>query len=80
LTSAQFAHRCYVSISNRGATNSQYGHPAGAGNAFAATTVTPGVTSAVDTTGSVDIVISGELTNASDTLTRESYVVKLIVP
>lgn len=66
-------------IANRNATNSQVGHVSGAGvggwgQSSAVTT------SAIDTTAAQDIVISGQLANAADSLTLQSYLVELLRP
>jgi hypothetical protein len=59
-------------IGNRGVTNSQIGNSS---TGFVAASAV--VTSAVDTTASVDIVITGQLITAGDTLRIESYQVIL---
>jgi hypothetical protein len=74
-----------VSVENRNATNSQLGRPLGAGNSAASSAGWSGsstavVTSAVDTTAAVDIVISGQLGDGTDTIRLESYLVELIRP
>lgn len=66
-------------IRNRGVTNSQVGTGAG-------TTVTAGATTAVPTTATVDmsvaqdLVLSGQLASAGETITLEAYTVELLVP
>jgi hypothetical protein len=60
-------------ISNRNATNSQVGYFAG--NTFS--TATAPITSAVDTTASTTLVISGQLANAGDNMALEQYKVVL---
>jgi hypothetical protein len=65
-------------ITNRNATNSQVGSSAGAG-AYG----TSGGTSAtfsVDTTQPQNITLCGTLTNTSETITLESYIVEILNP
>lgn len=69
--SAQYRAR----VSNRGATNSQVAAStaiSGLGS-IAAAAITP----AIDTTAAVAITILGTVANAADTITLESYIVKL---
>jgi hypothetical protein len=68
-------------ISNRNATNSQVGNLYQTQGGFGASTASPAfVTSAVDTTASVDIVITGQLANTGETITLEGYTAELLVP
>ncbi|MEG3144209.1 hypothetical protein U1839_06040 [Sphingomonas sp. RT2P30] len=64
-------------IANRNATNSQVGFQAiataGVGNGGA----NANTTSAVDTTASVNIDFTGQLTNTGETITLESYLVRV---
>jgi hypothetical protein len=70
--------RTQVQIANRNATNSQAGFDAsGGGFGLSAAAI---ATSAVDTTASTTIVITGQKAVAGDTLTLESYLVELIIP
>jgi hypothetical protein len=63
---------------NRNATNSQVGNSTiqgnFSGNANAA------ITTAVDSTADQNITLTGQLANAADTITLESYLVELILP
>jgi hypothetical protein len=65
-------------IRNRGAANSQVGmlsatNPGGYGNTSNAIT-----TGAIDTAAAVDVVISGQLASAAETITLEAYEVWLL--
>lgn len=62
-------------IQNRGAQNSQVSS-SGIANTFGTGTGAV-VTSAVDTSASWDLVISGQLANSGETITLESYTVEL---
>jgi len=66
--------RAHTRIANRGVANSQFGFVAAAsfGGSSAAS-----VTGAIDTSAAQDIVISGQLANTGETITLESYTVKL---
>ncbi len=66
-------------IMNRNATNSQIGGVV-SGTAGYAPTTGSCVTSAVDTTSAVDLVMTAALANTGETITLESYLVELIVP
>jgi hypothetical protein len=66
---AQFQNR----IANRGAANSQVGN----NNTAYGTSSSAVVTSAVDTSAAVNLVISGQLTNAGEMITLEGYLVEL---
>jgi hypothetical protein len=65
-----------LTIANRNATNSQVGAPANLQAVFGVST-TALVTSAIDTTADQDIVFSGQLANAGDTITLEEYLIEL---
>jgi hypothetical protein len=65
-------------IANRNATNSQIGNSAVLGSFAASSSAI--VTSAVDTTAAVTILLTGQLTNTSETITLEYFLVELIVP
>lgn len=65
-------------IANRNLTNSQAGRNTNS-NVFGGSSSAV-VTSSVDTTAAVDLVISGQKEVDSETLTLESYIVELIVP
>lgn len=70
------SQRNMLTIHNRNSQSSQVG-----GVAFGAmgTPQTTGVTtSAVDTSAAVDLVISGALANAGDTITLEAYIVEVL--
>jgi hypothetical protein len=75
LSTANLGMKAQAEIANRGATNSQVGGPSG--TPFGAAALGP-VTSAVDTTASTTVVLTGQLANTGDTLTLESYLVELI--
>jgi len=69
--------RAEIEIFNRNATNSQVGFltaSAGFSNGLAAGVIT----SAIDTTASVDLVVTGQLTNTGETVAVESYVVEVV--
>lgn len=69
--------RMQQEIANRNATNSQIGFAANNSSGFGGTTAAP-VTSAVDTTASVDLVIRCQLGNGADTITLDSYCVEIL--
>jgi hypothetical protein len=70
--------RTQVEIANRAAANSQVGAPNSITNAFGSSAGTL-VTSAIDTSAAVDIVLTGTLVTANtDTITLESYLVELL--
>lgn len=68
-------------IGNRNATNSQIGFASGvgAGTTGASWGFTSGatVTSAVDTTANVDVVLTAQLANSADTASVEGYIVQI---
>lgn len=66
--------RDFRSIQNRNATNSQIG---GAAAAQYASTSGAVVTGAIDTTAAVDLVISGQLSTGTETISLEGYWVKV---
>lgn len=68
--------RYQAQIANVNATNSQKGSNT-AGNMGTASSGSP-VTSAVDTTAAVTILITGQNSNSGETITLESYLVELI--
>lgn len=68
--------RHQMQVLNRNVTNSQIG--VNTGNFAASSTAT--VTSAVDTTSSTTVTITGQLSNSGDTITLEAYSVELMVP
>jgi len=63
-------------IANRNATNSQVGGPNGTGGW--ATASGAAITSSHDTTGNLNITITGTLANSGDNMTLESYVVEIL--
>lgn len=71
--------RAQTEIQNRNSASSQVGCVPSAAAQWAASSVAV-VTSAVDTTAAVDLVISGQLASSGETITLESYLVELIVP
>lgn len=66
-------------IANRNAANAQVGQSTGVltSGGWGTSTSTP-VTSSVDTSAAADLVISGQLANAGETVTLESYLVELL--
>lgn len=77
-TSAGLSGRFQAQFANRNATNSQVGNAIGQVNWSSSTTNI--VTSAHDTTTSLNLIFTGQLASASDTMKLESYLVELIVP
>jgi hypothetical protein len=75
-TTTNITHQGQRLIQNRNSASSQIAFPAGITNAYAATNVAP-TTSAVNTAVSTTLVITGQLANAADTVTLESYLVEL---
>lgn len=71
--------RVETQISNRNATGSQVGHSPSATASFSSSGSAI-VTSAVDTTASVTLLITGQLATTSETITLESYIVEVLVP
>jgi hypothetical protein len=65
-------------IANRNATNSQIGTATTLGGFASSGSAI--VTSTVDSTANVTLAITGQLTNTSETITLEYYLVELIVP
>lgn len=63
-------------VANRNATNAQVAF-AGSGTGFGTSTSNAPVTSAIDTTANVDITITGQLANSADTMTLESYMIRV---
>ena len=63
-------------LANRNATNSQVAF-AGSGTGLGSGSTAAPVTSAIDTTANVDLTITGQLANSADTMTLESYMVRL---
>lgn len=63
-------------IANRNATNSQVGGPSASFGPSGSST-SAAVTSAIDTTSAVSLTFTGQLGNTSETITLESYVVRL---
>lgn len=70
--------RTQTQIANRNATNSQVGSAVGQANW--AGTSTDVVTAAHDTTGDLNITLTGQLANAGDSIQVSSYLVELIIP
>lgn len=66
----------YTRIANRGAANSQVGYNSANISGFGSTTGAA-TTGAIDTTADVTLAITGQLALATETLTLESYIVKL---
>jgi hypothetical protein len=65
----------HTSIANRGATNSQTGHASG--NLGYGLATGARVDAAVDTTADVNLLLTGTLGVGTDTLTLESYTVRV---
>jgi hypothetical protein len=63
-------------IQNRNAQNSQISAASAVANAFGSSSASP-ATGAVDTSAAQDLVISGQLADAGETMTLESYIVEL---
>lgn len=74
-TTTNFRDR--IAFGNANATNSQIGGLVGSGTAFVNTT-NASVTSAVDTTAAVALLITAQLANAGETITLEGYRVELL--
>ena len=74
---AILTNRYQFEIINRGATNSQVGNVSSV--AWSTSSGSP-VTSAIDTSVAVDLVITGQLGVGTDTLSLESYLVEVLVP
>lgn len=72
-SSAAFLKR----IQNRGVSNSQIGEAASS-QAQGGTNANPVYTSAIDTTASTSVAITGQLSVGTDTMTLERYVVRVI--
>lgn len=77
LANTTTAYVLEVDISNRNATNSQVG-PSNSSTGGWGQNSNPIITSAVDTTAAVDVVISGQLADSGDTMRLESYTVELL--
>jgi hypothetical protein len=75
-TTTTLTNRGQAQIANRNATNSQVGGPNGTGGWASASGAV--VTSAHDTTGALNVTITGQLSNGADTMTLESYVVEIL--
>lgn len=73
--STGLSNKIQIEIHNVNATNSQKGGPAGVAGGWGGVTGSP-VTSAHDTTGSLNLTFLIQLANAGDTATLESYVVE----
>jgi hypothetical protein len=63
-------------IANRNSAASQVGSPSSTTNSLGATGASV-TTAAIDTTADVTLAITGQLASASETLTLESYIVKI---
>lgn len=69
------ASQSLVRIANRNAANSQVGNIVGS-NGFGNSSGTL-VTSAIDTAADVNLTITGQLANTGETITLESYIVRV---
>lgn len=74
-TTAAAPHTC--TISNRNATNSQIANPGTTTGGWGVTSNAM-VTSAIDTTADVPLLIQGTLASAAETITLEEYIVTII--
>jgi hypothetical protein len=66
----------YVAVSNRGVTNSQVSFPTGGVQAFTQSSNAP-LTMAIDTTASVDIKFTGQLTTIGENVALERFIARL---
>lgn len=66
-------------IANRNSTTSQVGGQGESGTGVGGATLSP-VTAAIDTTSAQNITITGQLGDAGDSMTLNTYLVELIVP
>ena len=67
----------YIRLGNRNAANSQFVSGQGsAGGGFGSSATALG-TAAIDTTAAVDITLTGQLASAAETITLESYLVRI---
>jgi len=69
--------RNQIQIQNRNSQSSQVAHAISTLNCFQATAAVP-CTQAVDTSVALNLVITGQLGNAADTITLESYTVEIL--
>lgn len=72
--------RGQAEIANRNSASSQIGGPQSSTVTGWNASGVANVTSSVNTNNDTDIIIAGQLSNASDTMTLESYLVELLVP
>lgn len=77
VTTTTGVDQTYTRIANRGVTNSQIGFIAASSTGFSAIAGS-NVTASVDTTADVTLLITGQLALGSETITLESYIVKLV--
>ena len=70
--------RQQVEIANRGAQNSQVAGPNGSGFTGFTSSTSPVTTSAEDTSADKTLALTGQLADAADTVTLQSYTVELI--
>ena len=77
VATTQLSHRHVTIIQNRNSASSQVGATAAVANAFdaSASAVTTG---AIDTTLAKNLTITGQLANAGESITLESYIVELV--
>lgn len=79
--SVQGSNRIQSQICNRAATNSQVGNNFQAQGGFGASAAAPPfLTSAIDTTVSVTVVITGQLANTGESIALEMYSAELMIP
>jgi hypothetical protein len=77
VATTQVSQRTVTIIQNRNAQDSQIGHSDSANNPFQGTTdaVTTGTE---DTSGALNLTITGQLEDGTDTVTLEAYIVELL--
>lgn len=75
-TTTNITHQPQRTIWNRNSASSQISVPSGITNPFAAISITP-TTAAINTAVATTFVITGQLANAADTVTLESYLVEI---
>lgn len=75
-TTTNVTHQPQRTIWNRNSASSQISVPAGITNPFAAISIAP-ATAAINTAVATTFVITGQLANAADTVTLESYLVEI---
>ena len=77
VATTEASHQHLTVIRNRGAQNSQVGAAKAAANAFDLSTSAV-ATASIDTSAQASLSITGQLANAADTITLESYLVEIL--